>query len=190
MTAILAHNLRLGLFAAQAMTERGLDDRLLEHGAVGERDGEGVWDGPRGRVVVRGGEGGVLDARDATPQGFDQRRRGGFGAVGVVRGEQAVVDEHDGDHVLDAVVAVGEVVHGFVLLVDDADTGFMGADGDGFDVLGGFIACFELREDGFCCFNSCLRVEFRCSRCQIGERCSRLREIPGYETLNSTFSIT
>lgn len=80
----------------------------------------------------------VFDAGDVAPEVLDERAGGGFGAVGVVGGVEAVEDEHGGDHVLDAVVSVGEVVHGFVLLVDDADAGFVGAAGDGFDVGGGF----------------------------------------------------
>lgn len=43
---------------------------------------------------------------------------------------EAVEDEHGSDHVLDAVVTVGEIVHGFVLFVDDTDAGFVGADDD------------------------------------------------------------
>lgn len=35
-----------------------------------------------------------------------------------------------------AVISVGEVVHGLVLFVDDADAGFVGAADDGFDVFG------------------------------------------------------
>lgn len=45
---------------------------------------------------------------------------------------------------LDAVVTVGKVVHGLELLVDDTDTGLVGADGDVLDVLG---ALAHLGED-------------------------------------------
>ena len=60
----------------------------------------------------------------------------GDGVV-VVFGGEAAEDEGDGDHVLDAVVAVGGIVER-ALLVDDADAGFVGADGDALDVGGGF----------------------------------------------------
>ena len=73
---------------------------------------------------------------------------------------EAVEDEHGRDHVLDAVVAVGEVVHGFVLLVDDADAGFVRAAGDGFDVFGRFALFGELGVDLFGCFDGGLGVEF------------------------------
>lgn len=59
-----------------------------------------------------------------------------------------------------AVVSVGEVVHRFVLFVDDADAGFVGAAGDGFDVFGGFASLCELGVDPFRCFDGGLGVEF------------------------------
>ena len=61
---------------------------------------------------------------------------------------------------MDAVIAVGEVVHGFMLFVDDADAGFMGAAGDGFDVLGRFALLRELGVDLLGGFDGGLGVEF------------------------------
>ena len=81
---------------------------------------------------------GIFDAGDVSPEVLDERARGGFGAVGVIGGVEAIEDEHGGDHVLDTVVSVGEVVHWFVLFVDNADAGFVGAASDGFDVVCGF----------------------------------------------------
>lgn len=66
---------------------------------------------------------------------------------------------------LDAVIAVGEVVHRFVLLVDDANARLMGANGDFFDVCGIFPARFQLCVNVFCRLDGSLRVEFRCSDC-------------------------
>ena len=86
--------------------------------------------------MVRACEFRIFFTGDALAEGFDERGGGGFAAVGVVGCVQAVEDEHGGDHVLDAVVAVGEVVHGFVLFVDDADAGFVRAAGYGVDVGG------------------------------------------------------
>ena len=85
--------------------------------------------------MVRACELGIFFAGDALAEGFDEGGGGGFAAVGVVGCEEAVEDEHGGDHVLDAVVAVGEVVHGFVLFVDYADAGFVGAADYGLNVL-------------------------------------------------------
>lgn len=102
----------------------------------------------------------ILDAFDAGAEGLHERGGGGLGAVGVVGRVEAVEDEHGGDHVLDAVVAVGEVVHGLELLVDDADARFVRADRDVFDVGGGFAAGGELRVDVFGGFDGGLGVEF------------------------------
>ena len=86
----------------------------------------------------------VLDALDLFAERLDELGRGSLATVSVVVGGQAAVDEHDGAHVLDAVVAVGEIVHGLELLVDDADAGFVGAAGDSFDVGGGLTHGLEL----------------------------------------------
>ena len=110
--------------------------------------------------MVRFGEGFILNAARAGAYPFDEGGGGCFGAVGVVGGVEAVEDEHGGDHVLDAVVAVGEVVHGFVLFIDDADAGFVGADDDRFDVGGGFVALLERGVDLFGGFDRGLGVEF------------------------------
>ena len=124
--------------------------------------------------MVGAREGGVFDAGDVAPQALDEGAGGSVRAVGVVGRVEAVEDEHGGDHVLDAVVAVGEVVHGFVLLVDDADAGFVGAAGDGFDVLCGFALLCELGVDLFGGFDGGLGVEFG-----WGGRSSALLEVEG-----------
>lgn len=67
---------------------------------------------------------------------------------------------------LDAVITVGEVVHRFVLLVNDANARLMGADDDFLDVCGRFPACLQLRVNLFCSLDGSLGVEFRCSECQ------------------------
>ena len=59
-------------------------------------------------------------------------------------------------------VSVGEVVHGFVLFVDDPDAGFVGAADYGFDVRGRFAYRFEVGVDEFGGFDGGLRVEFSC----------------------------
>jgi hypothetical protein len=61
---------------------------------------------------------------------------------------------------LDAVVAVGEVVHGLELLVDDADAGFVGAVGDFLDVGGGLAQVGELLVDDLGGLDGGLGVEF------------------------------
>jgi hypothetical protein len=61
---------------------------------------------------------------------------------------------------LDAVVAVGEVIHCLELLVDDADAGFVGAVGDFLDVCGSLAQGGELRVDDLGGFDGGLGVEF------------------------------
>ena len=62
---------------------------------------------------------------------------------------------------LNAVVPVGEVIHGLELLVDDVDTGFVSSDGYFLNVFGGFALFLESSVDMFGCFNGGLRVKFR-----------------------------
>lgn len=50
--------------------------------------------------MVGGREGGVFDAGDGAPEGFDEGARGCGGAVGVVCRVEAVEDEHCCYHVL------------------------------------------------------------------------------------------
>ena len=57
-------------------------------------------------------------------------------------------------------IAVGEIIHGFVLFVDDADAGFVGAADDGFDIGCGFAPGFKFSVDLFGGFDGGLGVEF------------------------------
>ncbi len=104
----------------------------------------------------------ILDTCNLLPQRFHQLRCCRGTTIEVICRLEVAEDKHHSAHILDAVVAVGEVGHGLELLVDDADAGFVGADGDGFDVGGGF-------GDGFECvvylgggFDGSLGVEFGC----------------------------
>lgn len=147
MTLVLGEDMGLGLLATETVAEGSLDDNLIEEGAVVELNGETVGDGAEGGIVVVGGELGVLNALDLLAKGLDERGSGGLATVGVVGGGKTAEDKHDGAHVLDAVVAVGKVVHGLELLVDDADAGLVGADGHLLDVGGGLAHGLELGVD-------------------------------------------
>lgn len=140
---VLGEDDRLGLVATETVAERSFDSNLIEDSAVVESDGEGVGDGAELGVVVVQGVLGVLDALDLLAEGLDELRGGSLAAVGVVGGLEAAKDEHDGAHVLDAVVAVGKVVHGLELLVDDSDASLVGAAGDLLDVSGRFAHLLE-----------------------------------------------
>jgi hypothetical protein len=111
----------------------------------------------------------VLDTLYACAERLDKRRGGGLATVGVVGSLEAVEDEHDGGHVLDAVVAVGKVVHGLELFVDDADTGLMRTDGHVLDVFSGFAELLEFGVDVLGGFNGGLRVELGWKKVNIQE---------------------
>lgn len=143
----LLHDDGLSLLTAETVAKRSLNGNLVEDGAVVELDGQGVGDGTEGGLVVVGSVLGVLDALHLLAQGLNQLRGGSLATIGVVGSLEAAEDEHDGAHVLDAVVTVGEVVHGLELLVDDADASLVRAAGDGLDVGGRLAHGLELVVD-------------------------------------------
>lgn len=159
MTLVLGEDNGLSLLTAETVAKRSLDDNLLQDGAVVELDGEGVGDGAEGGVVVVLGELGVLNTLDLLAEGLDELRGGSLTTVSVVGGLEAAEDEHDRAHVLDAVVTVGEVVHGLELLVNDADASLVGAAGNALDVGGGLAHGLELVEDLLGGLDSGLGVE-------------------------------
>ena len=61
---------------------------------------------------------------------------------------------------LDTVVSICKVIHWLELFVDDAHTGFVGTDGDFFNVFGGFALFFELSVNLLRSFYGSLRMEF------------------------------
>lgn len=156
---VLGENDGLGLVTAETVAERSLHSDLLEDGAVVELDSEGVGDGAEVGVVVVLGVLGVLNALDLLAEGLDELRGSSLTTVSVVGGLKTAEDEHDGAHVLDAVVTVGKVVHGLELLVDDADAGLVGAAGDSLDVGSGFAKSLKLVEDLLGGLDSGLGVE-------------------------------
>ena len=92
----------------------------------------------------------VFHALDLVAQLVDARISGD--GVFVVGGGETAEDQWHGDHVLDAVVAVRRIAEG-ALLVDDADAGFVGADGDLLDVIGGLAEFFQFSVQRHCRFH-------------------------------------
>ena len=135
MSLKLLQYLRLRFLPPQLMSQRGLHHRLLEYRPIFQRHGKSVRYGTHVGIVVGSCEFGVFDTGNTPPQFLNKGRRGGLGPIGIICGVETAKDEHGGYHVLDAMIAVGEVVHGFMLFVDDTDAGFVGAAGDGFDVF-------------------------------------------------------
>jgi hypothetical protein len=144
---VLGQDDGLGLLTAETVAQRSLNGNLIEDGAVVELDGQGVGDGSQSGVMVVLSVLRILDTLDLLAQGLNQLGSSSLRAVNVVGGLEAAEDEHDGAHVLDAVVTVGEVVHGLELLVNDADAGLVSSAGDVLDVSGGLAQGLELVVD-------------------------------------------
>src|SRR5258706_2751742 len=114
----LLHQQRNALLAAPAMADGILDDNLVELAPIVELDGDGVGDRALVGIEVVLRETLILDADHLRAQSVDPRIGGHV--VLVVRGGQAAEDQRHGDHVLNAMVAVGRVGERG-RLVDDAD---------------------------------------------------------------------
>jgi len=112
--------------------------------------------------VVIGGELWVLDTLDLLTEGLNERRGSGLTSISVVGGLKTSVDEHDRGHILDAVIAIGKVIHGLELFVDNSNAGFVGAAGNFLDIGGGFTHILKLVVNGLCGFDGGLGVEFGC----------------------------
>jgi hypothetical protein len=61
---------------------------------------------------------------------------------------------------LNAVITIGEVVHGLELFIDDSDASLVGTAGDVFDVRSAQASVGKLLVDILCGLNSGLGVEF------------------------------
>lgn len=144
---VLGQDDGLGLLTTETVAQRSLNSNLVEDGAVVELNGQGVGDGSQGRVMVVLSVLRVLNTLDLLAQRLNKLRSSSLRAVDVVGSLKAAEDEHNGGHVLDAVITVGEVVHGLELLVDDADAGLVGSAGDGLDVGGRLAHGLELVVD-------------------------------------------
>jgi hypothetical protein len=156
---VLLEDNGLGLVATETVAERSLNSDLIEDGAVVKLDGEGVGDGAELGVMVILGVLRILNTLDLLSERLDQRRGGSLTTVGVVGGLETAEDEHGGAHVLNAVVTVGEVVHGLELLVDNADASLVSSAGDGLDVSSRLALRLEKVVNLLRSLNSGLRVE-------------------------------
>ena len=117
--------------AAAAMAQRILYRHLASLGSVFEENLQLICDRALPGIEIIARVALVLDADHLGAQRVDTRVPGDV--VFVVGGSEIALDQADGNHVLDAVVAVGGVVERS-LLVDDADRGFVRDDLDFLDV--------------------------------------------------------
>ena len=112
------------------MPDRILDKHLAQPLTVRQTNQQRARRAAFPPVVVVGREARVFFEDDALAQRVDARvpRPGGLVAV-VARVDHGALEQDDGDHVLHAVVAVGRVVQG-ALLVDDRHGGLLGPHAD------------------------------------------------------------
>lgn len=125
--AVFFHEERDAFGAAEAVADGVEDLDGFKLGAVTEMNGEAVGDGAFCRIEVGGGVGGVFLNGHEFAKLVDAWIGGGF--VFVVLGSELSFEEADGDHVLQAMVAVGGIVEGSGF-VDDADRAFVGVNLD------------------------------------------------------------
>ena len=156
MPVELLNEQRNTLGASELVTNRVLNGNLLKDGAVVEGDLDGVSDGTLVGIVVLGAVGLVLDTLHLGTELIDPGV-GGDGIV-VIGGSETAVDQGNSNHVLDAVIAIGVVVEG-ALLIDDANGGLLGADADGLDIVGGLAGLLEDAVKGHGSLTSSLRME-------------------------------
>src|SRR3546814_6951750 len=124
-------------FAALPVANGVFAYNLVQRAAVFELNGQPIGDGALFGVVVIGRECGVFHAVDFVAQGI-YARVGGHG-IFVIGGGEPSENQWHGHHVLDAVVTIGRIVQR-TFFVEDAQAGFVGADRQICDVVGGFAA--------------------------------------------------
>lgn len=109
---------RGALFSSHAMSDGVFDFDLVQHGAVIQSDGQGIADGSgRGLVVVRA----EMLVLDTLHLGAESIYTGiGSNGIRVIFRRQPAENKRDCDHVLDCVIAIGEIGER-ALLVDNAD---------------------------------------------------------------------
>lgn len=159
MPLVLGQNLRLSLLTAEAVTKRSLNDLLIQDCTILKGDSERVGDGTLLGVMVVLGELGVLNTADLLAERLDESGLSGLAVIRVVGGLETVEHKHSRDHVLDAVVTIGKVLHGLELLVDDANAGLVSAVDDVLDVLGGLAHSLELLVEALSSLDGGLGVE-------------------------------
>lgn len=159
VTLVLLEDDWLSLLTSDSVSERSLNNDFLEHGAVVETDGQGVRDGAEVLVVVVLGELWVLHTLNLLPQALHKRRSSGLASIGVISSLQAAINQHNGSHVLNTMIAIRKVIHGLKLLINDANTSLMGTASDVLDIRRALAHSSKLVVDVLSRLDSGLRVE-------------------------------
>ena len=162
MALVLLEDNGFGLLTTETVAKRSLDSDLVEDGAIVELDSKSVGDGSELGVMVVLGVLRILNTLDLLSERLDERRGGSLTTVSVVGGLETAEDEHRGAHALNAVVTVGEVVHGLELLVNDANASLVGSAGDRLDIGSRLALGLEEVVNLLGGFDGGLRVELGC----------------------------
>src|SRR5471032_3404470 len=145
------------VFATTLVSNRIFDDDFIEFAAVIKLDGQRISDRTLLRIVIILRELRVFHAFHLRAQGVNALIL--RYAVFVIRSGQATMDHRHGDHVLNAVIAVGGVIER-TLFIDDTNRRFVRADRDLLDVFDLLTRFRELAMQGHRRFHRRLRVEF------------------------------
>lgn len=161
VTLVLLKNDWLSLLASETVAEWRLNDDLLENGSVLESTCEGVGDGTLAWVVIVGGKLLILHALNLLSQALNQWGGSSLSTISIIRSLQTSINKHDRSHVLNAVIAIREVIHRLELLIDYTDTSLVGTTSDMLDILSSLAHRNQLLADSCSCLNRSLRVELR-----------------------------
>ena len=102
----------------------------------------------------------VLNTLDAFPQVLDKWGCCGFTTIRVVSSLQPVENQHDSNHVLNAMISVGKVIHGFELFVNNSNASLMCSACDFLNVLCALAHVCQHLVDFLRTFDGGLGVEF------------------------------
>ena len=147
VSLVFCEDFWLSLLSPQLMSKRRFNDNFLKNGSIVQSDGQCIRDSTHILIVVIHSKLRVLNASNLLTKRLNERRGSSLAAISVVGGLKTSVDEHNGTHVLDAVVAISEVVHRLELFVDNSDTGFVGPAGNRLDIGSGLALVCKLFVD-------------------------------------------
>lgn len=138
------------------VANRVLDFNFVKNSSIVKLNEEGVADGSLGGVVILDAETLLLDAVNLGTEFINSwvRSRG----ISVAFRGQFAEDQGIGNHVVNSMVAIGEVVQ-WALLVNDTDGGFLGANSDTLDISSRLAHFFELVVENVGSLNGGLGME-------------------------------
>src|ERR1700753_3001621 len=159
MSLILLQNLWLGLLSSQPMSKWCFYNLFLQDSTILQCNCQGVRNSPLSWIMVISGELWILNTANSLSQALYKLTGSSLAAINVISGLETVENEHGCNHVLNAVITIGKVIHRLELLVNDANASFMRAIDNLVNVCSRLAHSLELLIETLCSLNSCLRVE-------------------------------